>query len=143
MPWSPQAFPRMAPGAFVVTRPRTDGYNCVAGAADDDARWWWPVPETAYWPEGAPREVTVDAFVAAFATLGYARCDGGELEAGLEKVAIYLDRDDKPSHVARQMEDGAWSSKLGPEEHITHDLHGVEGPAYGTIAVFLARPRPA
>jgi hypothetical protein len=142
MPWSPQAFPRMAPGAFLVTSPRSEGYNCVAVAADDHDRWWWPVPESAYWPSGAPREVTVEAFVAAFATLGYAPCASGALELPLQKVAIYVDRDGKPCHAARQNEDGCWTSKLGPEELVTHDLHGVEGPAYGTIAVFLARPRP-
>ncbi|MCI0637958.1 MAG: hypothetical protein L0Y72_23715 [Gemmataceae bacterium] len=43
-----------------------------------------------------------------------------------------------PTHAARQLPTGRWSSKLGPSEDIEHDLHALEGEIYGTIALKLA-----
>jgi len=36
-------------------------YNCIAFAAGETHRWWWPMG--AYWPEPAPRDETVDSFI--------------------------------------------------------------------------------
>ncbi len=144
MPWSPQAFPNLDRGGFTLTGPRTDRYNCFAWAAGDDGRWWWPVPipdTETYWPPGAPREATAAAFVAAFECVGYVVCDGGDLESGVEKIALYhAARTPVPTHASRQLADGRWTSKLGVEEDITHELDGIDGPAYGAIVTFMARP---
>jgi hypothetical protein len=81
----------------------------------------------------------LDAFVRAFVSLGFEPCSTGELEAGFEKVAIYA-REGKPTHAARQIADGRWTSKLGKEVDITHTLVGIEGPAYGQVVAYLRRP---
>jgi len=65
--------------------------------------------------------------------------DSFELEIGFEKVAIYA-RDGTPLHAARQITSGKWVSKLGPREDIEHDLHGLAGNIYGSVAVILVRP---
>lgn len=51
------------------------------------------------------------------------------------------------SHVARQLPDGRWTSKLGPDEDIEHnDLHALEGDVgvyplcYGVVIRFMRRP---
>ena len=138
-----RAFPRLAEEGFSETSSATPEYNCLAWAAGQTGQWWWPDSFGAYyWPEGLPREETIEAFVQAFATVGYVRCSGGELDAGHEKVALYA-RDGKPTHAARQLSDGKWTSKLGRQIDITHTLHGLDGPAYGQIAAFLKRPSPA
>jgi hypothetical protein len=93
-----------------------------------------------YWPEGVTPEETLEAFVAAFATLGFVPSEHGHFELGVEKVALYA-RDGKPTHAARQQADGTWTSKLGEWLDVTHTLHGLEGPIYGTVAAFLKRPR--
>lgn len=70
-------------------------------------------------------------------------CVDSSLEAGYEKVAIFV-KNSLPSHAARQLESGAWTSKLGPSHDIEHDaLSGVEGSEYGSVAKILRRPRPA
>ena len=47
-----------------------------------------------------------------------------------------------PTHAAWQRPDGRWTSKLGDNEDIIHDkLDGLAGPKYGTVTVFLKRPR--
>jgi hypothetical protein len=135
-------FPGLWTSPFRVTSPAARDYNCIAWAAGDTARWWWPDPDpadaAAFWPPGAPREETVDAFVAAFATLGYAPGSGDELEPGFEKVALFASGA-APTHAARQLPSGRWTSKLGLREDIEHDLHAVSGEAYGQVVMILRR----
>jgi hypothetical protein len=101
-------------GGFTLTSRESDEYNRIAWVALDTTRWWWPSPGD-YWPAEAPQAETVESFIVAFRTLGFQPCDLSEaLEAGVEKVAIYL-------------------------EH--HSLSGVEGAAYGRVVQMLKRPR--
>lgn len=135
-------FPNLQTEAHAITSPKTPFYNCIAWAAGDSTRWWWPLAPY-YWPYSAPREVTIAAFVAAFATIGYRPCSSGAVEDGLEKVAIYADRNNRPTHAARQLPDGTWTSKLGKLHDIEHaTLRGVEGEDYGAAVLFLSRPSP-
>lgn len=137
-----KAFPRLRNSRFLITSPDTPFYNCIAWAAGDSSRWWWPTPRGGYWPQGAPRTLTLDSFVAAFASIGYERCEDGSAEAGFEKVAIYTDAHGVPTHAARQSESGlSWLSKLGAMEDIQHSLFGLEGSAYGTVAAYLRRAK--
>jgi hypothetical protein len=78
-------FPRLADFPFRVTSERDQAYNCIAWAAGVTHQRWWPLenPDEAYWPEGAPRARTIDAFYTAFATLGYSACFGDEMAPGL------------------------------------------------------------
>ena len=67
----------------------------------------------AVWPDSAAREVTLSAFTAAFSTIGYVVGGDEALEPGFEKVALFADAAGMPSHAARQLPSGAWTSKLG------------------------------
>jgi hypothetical protein len=82
----------------------------------------------------------LDAFVELFQKLGYRRTDSSDWEEGVEKIAIF-ELSGVPTHAARQLEDGAWTSKCGRLEDITHELDGVCGQDYGAVAVIMARPR--
>ena len=86
-------FPRLTQDNYSVTSQPTKRYNCIAWAAGQDAKWWWPGPdlEFEYWPENATREETLDAFQEAFASVGYAICQGADFEPGFEKVALFAD----------------------------------------------------
>jgi hypothetical protein len=112
--WSPEDLPGLTENNCVCTSPYKRRYNCFAWAAGDDGNWWCPL---AYWPEGVPREDTLEAFVAAFETRGYAECADSSLEDGYEKVALYAVREagvDVPTHAARQLVDGRWTSNTAP-----------------------------
>lgn len=102
-------FPGLRTSPFRVTSPATRDYNCVAWAAGDTAHWWWPDldpdNDAIYWPPGVPLEETVDAFVAAFATLGYAPASGEQPEPGFEKIALFASGSE-PMHAARQLPSG-------------------------------------
>lgn len=135
-------FPRLQTADFKVTSPHDPAYNCIAWAADDDEAWWWPRAESdAYWPDQAPLEETVEAFVTAYGTLGYEVCPDGALETTHEKIAIFVDNSDTPTHAARQLADGRWTSKLGMFHDIEHELVDVEGPLYGKVGQYMKRPR--
>ncbi len=80
-------FPKLAPPAsFEITSPRTVAYNCIAWAAGETRRKWWPDKMgVAYWPKGVPREATLAAFIAAYATLGTRSVTTGTLSLGSRK----------------------------------------------------------
>lgn len=135
-----QAFPDLAGNNYQITSSKDRNYNCIAWAAGDRQRWWWPGSDEVleYWPSGVPRIRSRDAFVAAFATLGYQVCDGESQEEGYEKVALFADSRG-PTHAARQLPNGRWSSKLGKWEDIEHGLHDLAGTIYGLVILVMKR----
>ncbi len=47
----------------------------------------------------------------------------------------------EPTHAARQLPDGRWSSKLGKGHDVSHTtVRGVEGPCYGKAVQYMRRP---
>lgn len=133
-------FPGLIRVRYDLTSPKDVTYNCIAWAAGDTDNWWWPVGD-GYWPANVPHEVTVDAFSAAYGTLGYEVCGQPELEPGVERIALFLDMGNgRPTHAAKQLPDGRWTSKLGKLEDIIHEsLDALCGDAYGEAKVFLRR----
>ena len=66
-----------------------------------------------------------------------------ELEAGHEKVALYADDQGEWTHVARQLPDGWWTSKLGPDEDILHRTpQALAGDLYGQVQAIMKRTAP-
>jgi hypothetical protein len=135
-------FPNLLDARFRETSPQDTFYNCIAFAAGDTSRKWWPNHAPgAYWP--VDREETVANFEKAFETLGYKRCEDEHLEAGFEKVALYADRGGDPTHMARQLPSGFWTSKLGDLEDIEHEtLEQLNGTHYGRPVAFFKRSTP-
>jgi hypothetical protein len=128
------------------TSKETKTYNCIAWAAGENYRNWWPDPlGVGYWPLGVPRELSIGAFVQAYETKGFRLCIGGTLEVGIEKVAIYGKRTIDgtiPTHAALQLPSGNWTSKLGRFEDIEHaDIDAVNGPCYGSVVYYMSRSR--
>lgn len=138
-----QLFPGLVGNVYQVTSPRNKDYNCIAWAAGDSHRGWWPSRNnsTEYWPSGLTRARTQQAFVAAFESLGYLVCDNEEQEAGYEKIALFANVDG-PTHASRQLPNGLWTSKLGTMEDIEHSLRNLEGTLYGTVVVIMRRNWP-
>jgi hypothetical protein len=149
-----KAFTKLLAAGYRKTSDRTGfphendlAYNCIAWAANDFAHWWWPQADSV-WPFWSKREPQICNFVTAFRGLGYFVCDNSRLERGFEKIALYARRS-IPTHMARQLMDGSWTSKCGPEEDITHfTLDALEsyGPwpphaEYGQPILYMKRLR--
>ena len=98
--------------------------------------------QDVFWPEGLPQDESLKSIVAFFESLGYRLCNGPDLEAGFEKVALFADpEDDYPPHAARQLPDGWWTSKMGWDGvTIEHDgLSCIEGRRYGRVRLCMRR----
>ena len=89
---------------------------------------------------GCAAQLTLDAFQAAFVSLGYSTTDADVPETGYDKVAIFADVAGRPTHAARQLPTGRWTSKLGQAEDIEHDLRALEGDVYGAAVLIMKRP---
>lgn len=84
---------------------------------------------------------TLNAYMEAYALQGYQPCADHHLEQGFDKIAIFT-KDAVPSHAAKQLETGAWTSKLGQSFDIQHNsLLGVAGDEYGRVAQIMKRPK--
>ena len=93
-----------------------------------------------HWPPGVQREVTLEAFVAAYNTLGYEVCNSPAVEVGVQKLALYVDADGSPTHAARQLPNGAWTSKIGDHEDIEHfTLECLNDGIYGRPALYMRK----
>jgi hypothetical protein len=143
MPLSPLArriWPSLRDADFQEKSPDDRRYNCIAFAVDVTNRRWDPL--SGYWPDGVSRDLTLDAFEAAFATEGYERCNDPRVEPAFDKIAIYADAADEPLHAAKQLPSGEWMSKLGDLIDIEHvNQECLEGRGYGQAKLFMRRPR--
>ena len=151
--WIPGKFENYRPENFKCCSDRTNdrpnnGYNCIAWAAGKTDNWWWPTDISgSFWPKGLPKEFpnqeTLGNFIKAFETEGYSVCGDSQFENGFEKVAIFVDGGGTPTHAARMLPSGVWTSKLGKMEDVEHKtLNDVEGRGYGEAKTFLRRINP-
>lgn len=132
-------FPGLVGTNYRITSSTDDVYNCIAWAAGSTTEWWWPSDEPGvYWPVGVEKSETIQAFQDVFTILGYSTCNSSEI--GFEKVAIFQNDDGCPTHAARQLPNGRWTSKLGKLEDIEHELLALAGIEYGVIGVIMRRP---
>lgn len=140
-------FPQLASSGCSVTSPYDRTYNCVAWLAGDTERWWEPSPVPVpglYWPAGLPTDPDRRAYDALFRSWSYSRCTDGELEPGVEKLAIWFEGE-AFKHVARQLENGWWTSKLGYWHDVSHrTLVAIMGSGaweFSGAPIFMKRRR--
>lgn len=132
--------PRLSQSDYERKSPEDISYNCVAWAAGDSSKWWWPDQSNiGYWPPNVKRESSLTAFLDAFSTLGYSVCKSSDYEEGFEKIAIFAKENGIPSHAARQVGKNRWTSKAGRLEDIEHKLEDVCGSHYGSVALYMKR----
>jgi hypothetical protein len=129
------------------TAPLPKGYNCIAFAAGHTDKAWWPhlTNKVFFWPPHLKREFpgveTQENFIQVFQWKGYTKCNNGQPFKGIEKIVIFL-LNGRPTHAARQLESGLWTSKCGRLEDIRHEtLAAVEGKMYGKAVIFMHRRR--
>lgn len=129
------SFPRVTPHNCRCTSPATDDYNCIAWAYGRDDVWcqpgfFWPIPR---------QEDTIEAYKELFLSIGYRCCENASYEKGFQKIALYI-KDGCPTHAARQLPTGKWTSKLGHNIDIEHDCPEVLNESdYGVASIFMIR----
>jgi hypothetical protein len=143
-------FPNLRTTNRTITSEIDPNYNCVAWALRDTERWWEPygivIPAPFppyYWPENIPHDLSPRTFISLFETQGFEVTEDPDLENGVEKLALYV-RKNQFQHVARQLPNGRWTSKIGRQEDIEHELNDLKshGPyACGTASIIMQRRR--
>jgi hypothetical protein len=141
-------FPSLNATQNTITSPIDPNYNCVAWAVEDKLRWWEPfgliIPASFppyHWPDNLPHDLLPQTFVSFFEVHGYEVTHDPKLENDVEKLAIYV-RENEFQHVARQLPSGRWTSKIGPQEDIEHDLGDLESDipyGYGKASIFMKK----
>jgi hypothetical protein len=119
----------------------TPVYNCIAWAYGTDKERFWP-KSTQYgysWPPGITNEINLEAFKELYASIGYKECRNGEYERGYEKIVVFVNSQSVPTHAARQLTSGTWTSKLGNNVDIDHTIEGMDNGYYGTAKLFMKR----
>lgn len=145
-------FPNLERAKAEITSPSDSDYNCIAWALDDQTKWYEPfglvlpssTPPYVWPPElpSIPDDRRISTYIRFFELFGYEVVDNELLEPGFQKIALYT-HDSEFRHVARQTSSGNWSSKMGAQEDIAHDLSALEseGPyAYGKASIFMRKP---
>ncbi len=134
------------------TSEATPVYNCIAWAAEDNTQWWEPDPfGIYYWPETIERKYSINTYVEAYKSIGYQNCSDEIMEPKFKKVAIYADSMNMPTHAARQLVSGNWTSKLGIDIDVEHSFVNTWGNAilqmnpinlagYGKLVALLRKP---
>lgn len=140
----PDDFPNLNSENHFVSSPRTRVYNCIAWAAGLNDRWLWPT--TFFWPIKTHTKESIDSFVDYFESLDFRECDDSDLEKNYEKIALFAQENKKgrlvPTHAARQLDNGHWTSKMGEDVDIIHQaVDNVSGPADGNPIKFMKRHR--
>lgn len=60
----------------------------------------------------------------------------------MKKLHLYADPFTlEPKHMARQLDNGIWTSKLGNLEDIEEKLEAIEGDVYGRVFKFMKRSK--
>lgn len=143
-------FPNLGASGYQITSCPADAPNCI-GYALNDGHCWDPLGGLGVpgyrWLDGLPLNFSIETIQELFSRHDYVGCAGPALESGYEKIAMYFDaRDLEITHVARQLPNGHWTSKLGPDEDIEHnDLQALEGDmrlfplCYGAVIRYMRK----
>jgi hypothetical protein len=107
-----QYFPNLSDVEKKKTSEQTDVYNCIAWAFKDSQRNWGPNEKRSFWPIDVSSMTDIQAFEELFRQDGWEETGEYGLEQGYEKIALYT-LGGRPTHAARLIGDGVWTSKLG------------------------------
>jgi len=151
-------FPKLVlDNSFKLSSKKNINYNCIAWAASVQNEFWWPEVEpynldgVKYnWPFDIVNSDKLIYFIELFHHLGYSQfCSNINNEhPEYRKIALFIKYSNKKTsinncvctHAARQLSNGLWTSKLGPQEDIQNsDPYDLEGSHYGKLAVILKK----
>jgi len=133
-------FPNLKGTPYQITSPFDVDYNCIAWAAEDSNNWWEPDPFNQYfWPSGIGRHYSLRSYQQAYELIGFQICESVAYNKLYDRIALFSDIEGRPTHATRQLASGFWTSKLGRDVDIEHELHAIEGEFYGHVFCIMER----
>src|ERR1035437_2064766 len=129
-------FPNLIQGKnFEFTSGQTDEYNCVAWATELTADWVQFI-----YDEIGNYDNNVQKYIKYFTELGFIKTENSQFVKDVQKIAIYANENKDFVHVARQLNNGKWTSKLGEWEDIEHTtLEVLAGDSYGNPYIIMEK----
>lgn len=127
---------------YIQTSDETIEYNCISFVLDDYENIYSSWGEEGLWIDGLERTHTPGNYAEFFRIKGgFEICLNSDLEESIEKIAIFGEENEF-LHVAIQIQDGKWKSKMGEFEDIQHNtLKAVSGKRCGFPLIYMARTR--
>ena len=123
-------FPNLTGTTHEVTSVATTEYNCVAWALGSIDAWIQPADDET----GSP-PLFMDWVIGVLGARGFVPVNA--LPESGDALAVFATAE-QFTHIARRLENGRWTSKLGDWEDIEHnDLNCLEGGAYGFVVTLL------
>jgi len=143
--------------AWRLTSKSTNRYNCFAWA-DRVKRCRFDVVD-GWWPNNIARDDSIETLVLMYESRGYVRCseeDAKTFDTAYETIVLYS-RDKtidgglpteriihEGTHAARLLPNGQWTSKLGPDQDISHPTpECLNGRFYGEALDYMRKKRRA
>ena len=137
---------------FEFTSPKKKGYNCVGyalGEVNKDIDMLALSKRFDLSPFGLSNEQldhTINGYIKLITGLyGYEICDTSEAEDGFDKIVLFegIDEDGDLNflHMAKQLGNGIWTSKMGTFEDIEHLTPDAVNGYYGKPKVFMKRKK--
>jgi hypothetical protein len=135
-------FPNLKLANFSYESLRDEDYNCVAWI--HGAEWIDEIEDAwvQFKDDYGNWDVSLNRYIQYFREFGYEVCQNKFLEDGYLKIALYFDnKGNEFKHVARQLPDGKWASKLGDWEDIIHEnIEVLLGKLYGNDLLIMQKP---
>ena len=132
-------FPNISDVESKKTSVKTPIYNCIAWAFKDSQRHWWPNQKRSFWPIDVNGLTDIEAFEQWLKKDGWEETSEDGFEQGFKKIALYI-LNGEPTHAARIIDNGIWTSKLGSDIDLSHSLTELNGPSYGSAMRFFKKP---
>lgn len=133
-------WPKLVKNSFRKTSHFSIDYNCVSWAVGIVSKRIDSGGQSYEWPNDLPRDHTINSYVKLYQKYGFEKCDNGNLESSLEKIALFEDEYGFFKHVALQLSSGLWTSKMGDLEDIEHKTSdAVDGWFYGKVSIYMSR----
>lgn len=123
-------FPNLGPDKFAYTSLKTEDYNCMA----------WAVENTEDWIQfDGGYDCKIETYINYFSSLGFTITEDVSYTNGIIKICLYAENNEF-RHVARQLPNGRWTSKMGDWEDIEHETPDVLiGNFYGSKLIFMEK----
>lgn len=134
------SFPNLTDPLSKQTSPKDSRYNCIAWAFGENRRWWWPVNKPGYfWPKQLSNKSPLEEFEDWFELDGWEPTKEIGFDPSFIKVALFV-LNGQPTHAARLLQTGMWTSKLGSDLDLAHGFDELDGPVYGSVFGVYRKP---
>ncbi|MBI4648181.1 MAG: hypothetical protein HY738_16760 [Bacteroidia bacterium] len=131
-------FPNSFDAQFEISSPKTCKYNCLAWAMNDNTKWW-DYEDDYYWVAGIEKNGKLKTFIKLLECFNYKKTNTASYESGYDKIALFSKDKIECTHLAKQLKEEIWTSKLGSSYDVLHTLKGIENGIYGDVKIIMKR----